>query len=147
MIWGQDLVYWGILTHPLRLYLLYLLKKNTALFTLCWYLPNRQYCLLLKTHRATQKSCQALTELMIPFCIIVFLILGSRLSSLIILKWTAASLSEYFIPWSLFYLFLIHKSKELWFILLDYWCFASLLLKLRKLKKNVYSASLYILAL
>lgn len=147
MIWGEDLVYWGILTPPLRQYLLYLLKKNTALFILCWYLPKRQYCLVFKTYQATQKSFQTLTELLFPFYIIVFLILGSRLSSLIILKWTATFLSEYFIPWSLFYLFLIHKSKKLWFLKFDYWCFTSLLLKLGELKKKLYSAFLYILAL
>lgn len=57
-------------------------------------------------------------------------------------------LSEYFIPWSLFYLFLIQKSKELWFFLFGYWCVTSLLLKLRKLFKKIilifpwYSSSL-----
>lgn len=50
-----------------------------------------------------------------------------------------SSLSENFIPWSLFYFFLIQKSKELWFFLFDYWCFTSLLLKLRKLfLKRIY---------
>lgn len=61
-------------------------------------MPNRQYCLVLKTYQATQKSCQTLTELMIPFCTIVFLILGSRLSSLIIFKWTAASYQNILSP-------------------------------------------------
>lgn len=49
------------------------------------------------------------------------------------------SLSEYFIPCSPFYLLFMQniKSKELWFFLFDYWCFTSLLLKLRKLFKKI----------